>query len=84
MKRIFVQKQSINKLANIFHSIDKNQDGNIDQDEIKQGAEAIMDKSGMTHRDTKDLFNSLVDNKNGLIEYSEFMTALMTRVLSLH
>ena len=43
-----------------------------------------MDTSGMTQRDTEDLFNSLDDNNNGLVEYSEFMTALMTRELSLH
>ena len=38
----------------------------------------------MTQRDTEDLFNSLDDNDNGVIEYSEFMTALMKRELSLH
>lgn len=44
----------------------------------------IVETLGITQADTEELFRSLDDNENGLIEYSEFMTALMTRELTLH
>ena len=52
--------------------------------ELKAGMNVIIETTNMSELEITDLFEKLDENSNGLIEYSEFMTAYMTKELTMH
>ncbi|MCQ2819210.1 MAG: EF-hand domain-containing protein [archaeon] len=62
----------------MFKSLDENSDGVLTMEEIKQGAEKcefLGDK--ISSEELIQLFNEMDVDKNGLINYTEFVSALM-------
>ena len=72
------------ELAGMFYEIDADHDGNIDKNELKNSMKIIQEKTEMTENQINKLFRRLDENDNGLIEYSEFITAFMTNTLNFH
>lgn len=76
------------KLTEIFHRMDKNGDGQLDRNELIEGYRELLKAKGS---DISALNNSQVEyevdqvlaavdfDKNGYIEYSEFLTVAMDR-----
>ena len=59
----------------MFKSLDQNSDGVLSIDEIKKGVEEC--KFGEKGENITKLFEEMDVDKNGLINYTEFISALM-------
>ena len=63
--------------------IDKDKNGKIDRDEFEQ-SELVQESLELVNAENiRDLFDKIDTNKNGTIEYSEFITATLDRSMQL-
>ena len=69
-----VETQSVNELSQAFKSIDRNGDGHLSVDEIVKAAET----AGLMV-DGKEIIKQCDVDKNGLVSYSEFLTATVSK-----
>lgn len=76
-------KQEKNKIDKIFKAMDKNGDGKLSKDEIKDGYEEHFGKL-MDETELMDMFDKIDVDRSGFIDYSEFVVASMneTEILS--
>ena len=63
--------------------IDKDKNGKIDRDEFEQ-SELVQESLELVNAENiRELFDKIDTNKNGTIEYSEFITATLDRSMQL-
>jgi calcium-dependent protein kinase len=74
-----LKDEDTNELAEIFRSIDTNMDGVITIDELRQGINILKQRTNadIDHTDIDGLFNDIDLDKNGLINYNEFIASLI-------
>ena len=65
------------KFIEMFKSIDENNDGVLTFDEIKNGMQNCKFNFEIKENDLIKIFNDMDTDKNGLINYTEFIAALM-------
>ena len=65
------------KFVEMFKSLDENNDGVLSMEEIRKGVENNKFKGKINADDVVNMFNEMDVDKNGLINYTEFVSALM-------
>ena len=70
-------KEDTEDLDAVFKKIDKNHDGKLTLDELMEGCKEAYPK--MTEDEVKELFNEADVDKNGTIDYSEWITATINK-----
>ena len=70
-----LQDKEVEKLKNIFQSLDANNDGTLTLEEMKDGIESLNDPK--VEKEIETLFNSLDTDKSGKIDYTEFLAACL-------
>ena len=79
----FIASQLLNKnerdgLASVFKSFDKNGDGKLSMQEVKEGYLEHYGKV-MSDEEVESMFNQVDTDKSGFIDYSEFVVASMNQ-----
>jgi len=73
-----LDENEINNLKNVFSAFDKSKDGQISYDELRQGL--IQLKSNrITEQDVNFLFQALDVDRNGKVDYTEFIAATLQK-----
>mmetsp|Transcript_22048 Transcript_22048/g.21744 ORF Transcript_22048/g.21744 Transcript_22048/m.21744 type:complete len:153 (-) Transcript_22048:39-497(-) len=72
--------EEISKLKEVFISIDTNGDGRISKDELRDKYLSIMKESG-TESEVEKIMNEVDTDKNGFIDYNEFLKAALDKRL---
>merc|ERR1712093_911935 len=69
-----LSKSKKEELAKVFKAFDKNGDGKLSMEEVKQGC---LDHYGkiMSDEEVEQMFNSVDSDKSGFIDYTEFIVA---------
>ena len=75
------KQDDLKELSRFFREIDKDDDGMLSLEELLGGLDQSPNTLSMTKDSAEQLFHKLDDNDNGLIEYSEFVSASMTKDL---
>lgn len=75
----FSTKEDRGKLLETFKALDKDRNGTLTRDEIKQGYKLIMGKAH-NDEDIEILIKNIDVNKSGSVDYSEFVTATINRI----
>ena len=70
-------EEETRKFVEMFKSIDENSDGVLTMDEIKRGIEKCSFGPKMNSEELIKMFNDMDVDKNGLINFTEFISALM-------
>ena len=65
------------KFVEIFKSIEENNDGVLSMEEIRNGVEECKFDGKINADDVVNMFNEMDIDKNGLVNYTEFVSALM-------
>ena len=68
-------KQNEQKLFEIFKEFDKNHDGTLTLDELKEGFIEYLGERMFFEQDLYKIIKNVDLNQNGIIEYSEFVAA---------
>jgi calcium-dependent protein kinase len=68
----------IKELRNVFMAFDLNGDGRLTKDELIEGLCQVMTK-GEAYENVETMMGSLDVDKNGFIEYEEFLTATLNK-----
>jgi calcium-dependent protein kinase len=69
--------QESQKFIEMFKLMDKNSDGVLSLEEIKTGIQQCKLMGEMNEEAIENLFNNMDLDKNGLVNYTEFVSALM-------
>jgi len=75
-----LNEKEIHELSDLFKSFDKNFDGQISYEEFENGFFEFKNKTNtniFNDKDIKHIFNMVDVNKNGMIDYSEFIAATL-------
>ena len=77
----FIASQLLSKgerdgLAKVFKAFDKNGDGKLSMQEVKEGYLEHYGKV-MSDEEVEEMFNAVDTDKSGFIDYSEFVVAAM-------
>ena len=75
-----LNEKEIHELNDLFKSFDKNCDGQISYEEFENGFFEFKNKCNtniFNDKDIKHIFNMVDVNKNGMIDYSEFIAATL-------
>ena len=77
----FIASQLLSKgerdgLAKVFKAFDKNGDGKLSMQEVKEGYLEHYGKI-MSDEEVEQMFNAVDTDKSGFIDYSEFVVAAM-------
>jgi calcium-dependent protein kinase len=72
-----LQDKEVEKLKNIFQTLDANSDGTLTLEEMKNGIESLKDPE--VEKEIETLFNSLDTDKSGKIDYTEFLAACLDK-----
>ena len=73
-----LDENEINSLKNIFSAFDKSKDGQICYNELRQGLIQLKSNK-ITEQDVYFLFQALDVDRNGKIDYTEFITATLQK-----
>ena len=73
-----LDENEINNLKKFFEAFDKCKDGQITFEELKQGLTQLKSNK-LTENDLKELFNLIDVDKNGKIDYTEFLAATIQK-----
>ena len=65
------------EFVEIFKSLDENSDGVLSMEEIKKGVEMCSFGNKMNAREIMNMFNEMDVDKNGLVNFTEFISAMM-------
>lgn len=76
--------EELEELKKIFLELDTSKDGQLSIDEIKVGMEKALGSLKGTSRDYRELMTSLDKDGNGLIDYTEFITAAIDKAAVLN
>jgi len=73
--------EELEKLKQLFLSLDTSKDGTLSVEELKEGMERIEKQLGGSHKVTEyqDLMASLDKDGNGVIDYAEFLTGAIDK-----
>ena len=71
-----LNENDVSNLREIFTSFDKNKDGHISLEELKNGLEKLNGKE-IDNREIEKIFLSLDTDKNGQIGYTEFLASII-------
>jgi len=71
-----LSKQERDNLAKVFRAFDKNGDGKLSMQEVKEGYLEHYGKI-MSDEEVENMFNAVDTDKSGFIDYSEFVVAAM-------
>jgi len=76
-----LKDDEIKSLTDIFNSLDKNKDGTLTLEEVREG----MDKLGFKDKniDIEEIFKSIDTDRSGVINYTEFIASTMDQKLYL-
>ena len=69
----------LEQLRKIFVALDKSQDGLLSLDEIRTGLTQIMGHVRGNLSEFEELMKALDKNCNGVIDYTEFLTAAVSK-----
>lgn len=69
----------MDELRKIFMMIDKSNDGMITVDEIREALIVVMGKVKGNKREFEEIMIALDKDCNGVIDYSEFLTAAINK-----
>lgn len=76
--------EEIEELKNLFLALDTSKDGTLSIDEIKVGMEQLRAKIKGSRIDYHDLMQSMDKDGNGVIDYTEFITAAIDKAALLN
>ncbi len=71
--------EEIEELKNLFLALDTSKDGTLSLDEIKVGFERIKMKFKGSRLDYQELMQTMDKDGNGVIDYTEFITAAIDK-----
>ena len=71
-----LNENDVSNLREIFTSFDKNKDGHISLEELKNGLEKLNGKE-IDNQEIEKIFLSLDTDKNGQIGYTEFLASII-------
>jgi len=73
-----LSENEISELGKLFRHLDKNGDGVLTIDEIKEGLSGVNDKS---YDEIKKVISSIDTDGSGKIDYTKFLAATMEKSL---
>ena len=75
MANFLISKEKEQELLKIFKVIDSNNDGEITLEELREGYNEFMNDGLFSDEIVEDILDKIDLDKNGVINYSEFITA---------
>jgi len=72
-----VKENEIGTLKQIFEEMDKNKDGTLDINEVKEALNKMQSMKDTDEQEKEDIIKSLDTDKSQKIEYNEFLTACL-------
>lgn len=74
----------LEELKNLFLKLDTSKDGTLSIDEVTAGIDQIRSKLKSTKIDYDDIMYTMDKDGNGVIDYTEFITAAINKVAILN
>ncbi|CDW81372.1 protein kinase domain containing protein [Stylonychia lemnae] len=76
--------EELEELKQLFLQLDTSKDGTLSIEEIQQGINQLKGKLGNSRIDYKDMMASMDQDGNGVVDYTEFITAAIDKVAILN
>lgn len=76
--------EELEELKQLFLQLDTSKDGTLSIDELKAGVQQIKGKLKNSKIDYIDMMKSMDSDGNGVIDYTEFITAAIDKVALLN
>lgn len=64
--------------------MDQNKDGQLSMTEVKDGLDTVIGKLGGNVEEYKEIMQAMDSDRNGIIDYQEFITAAIDKVAMLN